>query len=293
VIERFTALVFSGVTDGAITALAAVGLLLLYKASGVINFAHGDLITLGAFLGAWLVTDDGWGYVPGSVVVLLLMFAVGVVMERVAVAPLRGRSVHVVVIATLGLGLALRSLIANWQGNDPKRIESPAQGGSTRIFGAAFNHHRLVVVIVAALVIVALTWFFARTRYGRQVRALAADRDMARLAGVRAGWLSMAAFGASAALAGLCGLLTAPLSSAQLDLGFSLMLNAFAAMILGGFGSIRGVAVAGLMIGLVERVIGGYVLTTYSSALPFVLMIVVIAYRPEGLFGAREHAARL
>lgn len=284
---------FSGVTAGAVTALAAVGLLLLYKASGVINFAHGDLITLGAFLGAWLVTDNGWGYVPGALVTLALMFVVGVVMERVAVAPLRGRSVHVVVIATLGLGLAIRSLIANWQGNDPKRLESPAQGGSTQVFGAALNHHRLVVVVVAAAVIGAMTWFFARTRYGRQVRALAADRDMARLSGIRAGMLSMGAFGASAALAGLCGVLTAPLSSAQLDLGFGLMLNAFAATILGGFGSIRGVAAAGLLIGMVERVLGGYVLTDYASALPFVLMIAVIAYRPEGLLGAREHAARL
>lgn len=280
-------------TTGAVTALAAVGLLLLYKASGVINFAHGDLITLGAYLGAWMVTDNGWAYVPAAGATLAAMFVVGVLMERVSVAPLRGRSIHVVVIATLGLGLAIRSLIANWQGNDAKRLPSPVQDGSSTVFGAALNHHRLVVVATAAAVIVTMIWFFARTRYGRQVRALAADRDMARLAGIRAGALSMGAFGASAALAGLSGVLTAPLSSAQLGLGFGLMLNAFAAMILGGFGSIRGVAVMGLTIGLVERVVGGYVLTDYSSALPFLLMIFVIAYRPEGLFGAREHAARL
>src|SRR5690606_29797824 len=142
-------------------------------------------------------------------------------------------------------------------------LASPVQDSSTTVFGAAFNHHRLVVVLVAAAVIAAMVWFFARTRYGRQVRALAADRDMARLAGIRAGTLSMVAFGGSAALAGLCGVLAAPLSAAQLDLGFALMLNAFAAMILGGFGSIRGVAVMGLVIGLVERVVGGYVLTGY------------------------------
>jgi branched-chain amino acid transport system permease protein len=284
---------FSGITDGAVTALAAVGLLVLYKASGIINFAHGDLITLGAYLGVWLASDNRWGYLPAAIGVVVLMAAVGVAMERVAVAPLRGRSIHVVVIATLGLGLAIRSLIANWQGNDPKRLPSPVQDGSTDIFRAALNHHRLVIWAVAALVIALTVWFFALTRYGRQVRALAADRDTARLVGIRASALSMAAFAASASLAGLSGVLIAPLTSAQLSLGFALMLNAFAAAIIGGFGSIRGVALAGLLIGLVERVGGGYVLEDYSAALPFILMIAAIAYRPEGLFGATEHAARL
>lgn len=291
--ERFTALVFSGITDGSVTALAAVGLLVLYKATGIINFAHGDLITLGAFFDVWLVTDHGWSYATGTVAACVLMVAVGIALERVAVAPLRGKSVHVVVIATLGLALAIRSLLANWQGTDPKRLESPAQDNRSTLFGAVLNHHRIVVVAVAIVVLAVVVWFFAKTRYGREVRALAADRDMARLVGVRAGVLSMGAFGVSAALAGLCGALIAPLSAAELTLGFGLMLNAFAAMIIGGFGSVGGVIIAGLLIGLIERVLGGYVLTEYSSALPFVFMIAAIALRPEGIFGAREHASRL
>lgn len=290
--ERFVALLFSGVTDGAVTALAAVGLLVLYKATRIINFAHGDLITLGAFVDVWLVTDHGWGYVPGTAAAVVVMVVVGVAMERVAVAPLRGRSVHVVVIATLGLGLAIRTLIANWQGNDPKRLPSPVQGSGTEVFGASINHHRLLVIAVAAVCLGATVWFFARTRYGRQLRALASDRDMAQLVGVRTSALSMASFGVAAALAGLCGMLLAPLSSAQLGLGFAVMLNAFAAMIIGGFGSVGGVVLAGLLIGLVERVVGGYVLTEYSSALPFLVMIAAIALRPEGLFGAMQHAER-
>lgn len=291
--ERFVALLFSGITDGAVTALAAVGLLLLYKATGIINFAHGDLITLGAFIGVWLVTDHGWAYIPGSVAAVALMFGVGVVLERVAVAPLRGRSVHVVVIATLGLALAIRSLIANWQGNDPKRLESVVQGDTSDVFGAAISHHRVLVVGVAAVLLAAVMFFFARTGLGRQVRAIAADPDMARLSGVRASWLSMGSFGFSAALAGACGVLIAPLTSADLTLGFAVMLNSFAAMVIGGTGSVGGVVIAGLLIGLIERLVGGYLLTAYSSALPFVVMIGAIALRPQGLFGAREHATRL
>jgi branched-chain amino acid transport system permease protein len=292
-VERFVALLVSGISDGAVTALAAIGLLVLYKATGVINFAHGDLITLGAFLGVALVDDHGLGYFAAMAVMLVVMAAVGVGFERVAVAPLRGKSVHVVVIATLGLALAIRAIIANWQGNDPKRLASPVSEGVTSVLGAAVNHQRFLIVGLATAVLVLTSLFFARTRYGRQVRALAADRDMARLSGVRASALSMGAFAVSAALAGMCGMLIAPLTSANLLLGFGVMLNAFAAMIIGGFGSIRGVVIAAVLIGLVERVIGGYVLTDYASALPFLFMIFAIAYRPEGLFGAREHASRL
>lgn len=290
--DRLVALVFSGVTEGAVTALAAVGLLVLYKATRIINFAHGDLITLGAFVDVWLVTDHGWHYVTGTVAAMAVMVVVGVAMERIAVAPLRGQSIHVVVIATLGLGLAIRTLIANWQGNDPKRLPSPVQGRNSELLGASINHHRVLVIVVGGLCLAGAFWFFARTRYGRQLRAVAADRDMAQLAGVRVSALSMGAFGVAAALAGLCGMLLAPLSSAQLGLGFAVMLNAFAAMIIGGFGSIGGVVLAGLLIGLVERVVGGYMVPSFASALPFLVMIGAIALRPEGLFGATQEATR-
>ena len=291
--DRFVALLFSGITEGAITAMAAVGLLVLHKATGIINFAHGDLITLGAFIDVWLVTEHGWPYLAGTVTTVALMVAVGAVAERVVVAPLRGRSLHVVVIATLGMALALRSAIGNWQGGAPRRLASPASAGSTEILGATINHHRFLVVVVAAVVLGLSVWVFARTRWGRELRALAADRDASRLVGVRAGLLSTGAFGASAALAGLCGTLIAPLSSAELTLGFGVMLNAFGAMVIGGFGSVGGVVLAGMLIGMVERVLGGYVLEDYSSALPFVVMIAAIALRPEGFFGARHHAVRL
>lgn len=291
--DRFVALLFSGITEGAVTAMAAVGLLVLHKATGIVNFAHGDLITLGAFVDVWLVTEHGWPYLAGTVATVALMVAVGAVAERVVVAPLRGRSLHVVVIATLGMALALRSAIGNWQGGAPKRLASPASAGSTEILGATINHHRFLVVVVAAVVLGLAVWVFARTRWGRELRALAADRDASRLVGVRAGLLSTGAFGVSAALAGLCGTLIAPLSAAELTLGFGVMLNAFGAMVIGGFGSVGGVVLAGMLIGIVERVLGGYVLEDYSSALPFAVMIAAIALRPEGFFGARHHAVRL
>jgi branched-chain amino acid transport system permease protein len=290
--EKFVALAFSGLASGAIVALAAIGLLLLYKASGIVNFAHGDLITLGAYLAFWLIDDIGLPTVAGYAGAVGLMFGVGVAMERLAVAPLRGKSLHVVVIATLGLALSIRSLIALWHGTDTKRLPSPVEGDTSTILGATISHQRFLIVLVAAAVVVLLVWFFGSTAAGRQLRALAVDRDMARLLGVRAGVMSMIGFGLSAALAAIAGVLIGPLGGVEITLGFGVMVNSFAAMVMGGFGSLWGVAIAGLMIGMVERLLGGYVLVEYSSSFPYVLMLVVIALRPQGLFGKREHASR-
>jgi branched-chain amino acid transport system permease protein len=136
-------------------------------------------------------------------------------------------------------------------------------------------------------------WLFAKTSYGRQVRAIAADRETARLYGVRANHLSMMSFGLSAFLAGLAGLLIGPLGSFDLEVGFTYMLLGFAAAVLGGFGSIGGTVLGGVLIGLTEELFGGQMLPMvlgndalqYRAALPYVLMLIVIAVRPQGLFG--------
>jgi branched-chain amino acid transport system permease protein len=289
-VARFIALLASGAAQGAIVALAALGFLLIYKATGVVNFAQGDLITLGAYLAVWASGDLGLSWLPAYALAISGMFVIGVLLERVAYAPLRGRSVHVVVIATLGAALVMRTAIGIWQGTRPKYLPSPVSAKVWHVGGAAIAYQRVVIVVVTLLVVAAVLWVFQRTAVGRQLRAVAADRETARLYGVRVNRLSMAAFGTSAALAGLAGVLIGPLGSVDQNLGFAVMLGGFAAAILGGFGNLIGVVVGGLLLGIVEQVVGGYWVRTYKSALPFVLMILVIAVRPQGLLtrGAGE-----
>jgi branched-chain amino acid transport system permease protein len=288
--SKFVALLASGLAEGAIAALAAVGFLLTYKATGVVNFAQGALITLGAYLAIWITQNNGmfgWGQldlVPGYLVAILIMFVVGLVIERLAYAPLRGRSLEVVVIATLGASIVVSAFIGLWQGSTPKYLDSPVQGDVIHLFGANIEQQRVLVIGATAVVVVAIMLLFSRTQFGRQLRATAADRDTARLCGVPVNVLSMVAFGLSAALAGLAGVLLAPLGSVDINFGFNIMLLGFAAAVLGGFGSIGGVVAGGVAIGVVEQVLGGYVLRDYSDAFPFVLMLLVIALRPEGLF---------
>lgn len=322
----FTALLGAGVAQGAVVALAAVGFLMIQKATGIANFAQGDLITLGAFLAYWAtdqtgLAKDGLGLSlgVGLVLTLVLMFAIGVGIERVAYAPLRGRDMHVVVIATLGIALVLRTLLAIWQGTTPRYLQSwfsPGKSlqnflffdngvlrisvGFLGIHDAVISAQRVVMIVVTAVVVLAIMWLFSRTSFGRQVRAIAADRETARLYGVRASSMSMLAFGISAALAGLAGILMGPLGAFDLSLGFSYMLLGFAAAVLGGFGSIGGVVVGALMIGLTEQLFGGVMLPLfvqkvlggdpaivlkYRSVFPYLLMLIVIAVKPQGIFG--------
>lgn len=291
---KFLSLTAAGVSQGAVVALAALGFLLVYKATGVVNFAQGDLITLGAYLAIWLSRDVELPIVLAYVGALALMFGIGVVLERVAYAPLRGRSIHVVVIATLGAAIVIRTVLGLWLGASPVALDTPLRGHLWRVGGAAIAYQRIAIVAVTLLVVAALGWLFGRTDFGRQVRALASDREAARMHGVRSARLSMVAFGLSAALAGLAGVLIGPATSSfDLTLGFSVMLGGFAAAILGGFGSLTGVVLGGFLIGIVEHLVGGYVLRDYRGAFPFVLMILVIALRPQGLLPGRAAHERL
>jgi branched-chain amino acid transport system permease protein len=324
---QFVALFGAGVAKGAIVALAALGFIVIMKATGIANFAQGDLITVGGFLGLWATSTvrparDGLGLSLGLgyLLVLALMFVLGVAVERVAYAPLakKAKDIHVVVIATLGVALIIRTIIGLWQGTDVRFLRSWFNlGGSMEDFAffgggilrinipwlgihdAVISAQRVVIMVVTAVVVVFMMWLFARTSFGRQVRAIAADRETARLYGVQASRLSMLAFGISSVLAGLAGLLIGPLGTFDLTLGFSYMLLGFAAAVLGGFGSLGGTVLGGIMIGLTEELFGGLMLPLlvdelgfdpgtallYRSALPYVLMLVVIAIRPQGLFG--------
>lgn len=323
----FVALLGAGLAKGAVVSLAAIGFIMIMKATGIANFAQGDLITIGGFLALWatsktLPAHDGLGLSLGLgyLLVLAIMFVLGVVIERVAYAPLskRAHDVHVVVIATLGVAIILRTLMAVWQGTEPRFLRSWFNTGEDLdgflvfsngvlrinigflgIHDAVISAQRVVIMVVTAVVVLLIMALFAKTSFGRQVRAIAADRETARLYGVKASRMSMLSFGISALLAGLAGIMIGPLGSFDLSLGFSYMLLGFAAAVLGGFGSIGGTVLGAIMIGLTEELFGGQMLPLlveklggdpadalrYRSVLPFVLMLVVIAIRPQGLFG--------
>lgn len=280
---RFVALLASGIATGAILAVVALGFVVLHKATGVVNFAHGDLVTLGAYVALWAGTDLGLGPVPAALLAVAALFGVGVVIERVAHAPLRKRPAMTVVVATLAAALVLRGLVALWQGSTPRSLPPLLGDGTVRIAGAPVAVQRIVIVAVVAVVLAGLAFTFTRTSAGRQVRALAADPEAAQLLGVRTRGASMLTFGLSAALAGLAGVLVAPLSAVDLGFGFGLMVTAFAGAVIGGFGNLGGVALGAAVIGIVQQVVGGYVLQGWAPALPYAVILVIVLLRPAGV----------
>jgi branched-chain amino acid transport system permease protein len=291
--DRFVALFASGIALGAIVALVAAGFLVLYKATGVVNFAHGDLMTAGAYVAAWGVNTQHMPILVAYAVALVVLALVGILMERLVFAPLRHRSMMVIVIGTLGAALVIRYSLALWRGSTPQQLPTPVGTNNVwHVAGAAIAYQRTMIVIVATIILGGLYYLFHGTSFGRQVRALAADRETAQLQGIRVRRMSLIAFGLSAALAALAGILIAPLTSVDLSLGFNIMLIAFAAAIVGGFGNLTGVIVGSLIIGLVQQLVGGYVFQTFSAALPFVVMLVIIVLRPTGLF-SEEARGRL
>lgn len=280
--ERFIAIVLSGLTQGSVYALIALGIVLLQNATGVINFAQGDLMTLGAYVGFWFVVQHHGDQVLMYLVVFAALFVVGVGLERIGYAPLRTRPPLAIVISTFALGLAIRSALTIWQGSDPLNLPSPFGNKTVRILGAATPRQALLTIGVTIVIGVVLYLLFQRSAVGRQVRALAADRETAILQGIRVNRLSPLIFGLSAALAGIAGVLVAPVLAVSPSLGFGLLLSTFAAVILGGE-RLGGVAFAAIFIALFQSIATAYVSPNYSDAYPFLVLVLVLAVRPQGL----------
>lgn len=280
--ERFIAIFTSGLTQGSVYALIALGIVLLQNATGVINFAQGDLMTLGAYVGFWFVVQHHGGQILMYGVVIVVLFCAGVLLERIGYAPLRKREPLTIVISTFALGLAIRSALIVWQGSDPLNLPSPFGNKTVTIFGAEIPRQAILTIGVTIVVGIALYLLFQRSSIGRQVRALAADRETAILQGIRVNRLSPLIFGLSATLAGIAGVLVAPVVAVSPALGFGLLLSAFAAVILGGE-RLGGVAFAAVFIALFQALATAYVSPKFSDAYPFLVIVLVLAVRPQGL----------
>lgn len=284
----FVALLVSALAYGAVLSLAVLGFLVLYNATGVINFAHGDLITLGGYLALWLIADRHLPTVIGYLGAVVLMGLAGVILERIAYAPLRDRPHVVVVIATLAAATVIRALIALWQGSEPRRLPTPVGDRVWHVAGADIAYQRIMVILVALVTVAGVVLLFQASGFGRQLRALATDPLAASLYGVNVRFVSVIAWALSAALAALAGILLAPLGVLDLNFGFTLMIAAFAAAVVGGFGNLWGALIGSLAVGLIQQLVGGYVLVSFSAVLPYMAMLILLALRPQGLLGSTK-----
>ena len=286
-LAQFLQFLFSGVTVGATYALAALGFTLIYNASNVINFAQGEFIMLGGMLDV-LFTQAGLPLPVALMLAIIVPAIVGVLIEKLAIEPVKGAETVTLIIITIGASLVIRGLVAVFLGKNTHSLPPFSGDAPIEILGATLLPQSLWVLGVTALVVVALWYFFNRTLQGKAMLATSVNRLAAELVGINTGWVLFMSFAMSAALGALGGILLTPITMTSYDVGIMLGLKGFVAAVLGGLGNGLGAVVGGLLVGILEAMGAGYISSAYKDAIPFVLILFILFFMPRGLFGGKS-----
>jgi branched-chain amino acid transport system permease protein len=276
-----------GLTLGSMYAMVAAGLALMLGVARLINFAHGEFFMLGAYAFWYAYAERGVPYPLAGVLAPAVMVIFGVVYQRTVIRAILARSWHVQLIATLATSIVLTNLAIIVFGTQPKEVPTALSSRIVTIGGMRMAGQRLLVLGASIVIFAALHWFVTRTRAGRAMRAMSQNREACAVVGVDVQRVAMVAFAVSAALAAAAAVLVSPLFNIFPDMGTGLTLKAFAAVVTGGFGYVNGAIAASFLIGITEAVAGSYLSYAYKDAFAFVIMIAVLLWRPQGLFGRR------
>jgi branched-chain amino acid transport system permease protein len=289
--DLFLQLLANGLINGAFYALSALGLTLIFGLMRVVNFAHGDLYMVGGLLGWALTSAVGLDFFTSLALVVVVMGAVGWLIDRALISRVRGQGEEPGILLTLGLSIFLVNTALLVVGTAPQKVSLPFANAPLFLGPVVVTQSRLFVVAMCALLIVAAHLVIQRTTLGRAMRATFQDPMAAQLVGIRSNQIYAVTFGLGTALAGVAGMLLGSIYVAQATIGGLVSLKAFVVVILGGMGSFAGAIVGGLILGVVEALWGGYVATGYVDAIGFALVIAMLLVRPYGLFSKQAERA--
>ncbi|ARP79951.1 branched-chain amino acid ABC transporter permease [Bordetella genomosp. 8] len=281
--------VVNGLSLGVAVILMALGLTIIFGLLDVINMAHGEFYALGAYLGMSLLAM-GVDFWVALVLVPLVMLPIGYLTERALIQRVfHHKDRHILtLLLTFGMAIVLEDLFKLAYGPNPLRPDAPITG-ATELFGMIFPTYRLFLMGVGVAIVAAVWWVVYRTRLGAMVRAAAYDRNMAASLGIPVLRVYAATFAFGVALAGLAGVLLAPVYSVFPTMGKDFILMAFSVVIVGGLGSIKGAIIAGLLLTQVQALSSLYISPVWSDPLLFGIMVLVLMFRPQGLFGRLGH----
>jgi branched-chain amino acid transport system permease protein len=279
-------LALSGLSVGSIYAIVALALAIPFKASRVLNFAQGELVTLGAYIGL-VLTSYGLPYAAMVPATLLIAAAFGILLERLFIRPIVNAPEFTLVIATFAIGLIIRALIRiHWQDNT-FFLPAPYAGPALAVGPLRVNPSYLVMIGSTAGLVGLLLLFFQQTRFGKAMRAAAFDQTAARLMGIGVNAIFGSAWALSAAIGAFAGLLLAPVVGINPELGH-LIVKALVAAVIGGFGSLGGAVFGGLLLGVLETYAGALFGAALKEIIPFCILIAFLLVRPQGLWGAAQ-----
>jgi branched-chain amino acid transport system permease protein len=289
-VTAFIQYTLQGLAAGGYYALAALGLAVIFGVLGVVNFSHGACYMLGAMVSALLLKNFDLGFWPALVIVPLLLFVFGVLLERLFVRWLLELDPLYNFLLTFGIALFTVDLVKRRYGVSSLPYEVPAGlGGRVSVGSLELSTYQLFAAAFSVVVCLLVWLLLARTRVGMIVRAATEDAERSGALGINVARWVTPVFGFGIALAGLAGVITAPFRAVNADMGSNFVIILFAIVVIGGLGSILGAVVAGFLVGLVEAYGQAYA-PSFAQVLIFVLMALVVLFRPAGLFG-REEAA--
>ena len=278
---------FSGIALGCIYGLVALGFVLIYKATEVVNFAQGDLLMLGGFIAYTFVSIAGWSYWLMLPLVVVAMGLFGAMFERGILRHILGQPTFAAVMVTIGTGYALRGLVTmvpGW-GAETHSLPTPFSGVVLRAGGFSIAADQIAIVCSTAILCAALYLLFKRTRVGIAMQAASQNQLAAYYVGIPVQRMQTLIWSVAAGIAGFAAVLLAPITFVHNNMGL-IALNAFPAAVVGGFGSIPGALAGGLIIGLVESLAGYLLPEGFKAVAPHVVVLLVLMLRPSGLFSA-------
>ncbi|MDX6483680.1 MAG: branched-chain amino acid transport system permease protein [Gaiellaceae bacterium] len=284
---QFLQQVVSGLASGGIFASLALALVLIYRATRVINFAQGEMATVSTFV-AWSLVHHGMPFWGAFFLTLALSFLGGIALERVVIRPVESAPVLTIVIVTLGLAILLNGFTSVEWGSDVKKFPSPFPTRPIHAGGVAFSIQDLGVIAVSIALVLALGAFFRFTKLGLALRAAALNPEASRLVGVRVSWMLALGWGLAAVLGAVSGMMIAPVVFLDPTMMQTVLLYALAAAILGGMDSPVGAVVGGLALGVILNLTGAYVSFiggTLRLPVALAVILLVLVVRPSGLFG--------
>ena len=283
-----TYLLLSGLTTGSLYALIALGIVVVNKATGVINFAHGELFMFCGFVAWMLHVQMGVPYLPSLLLAVAFGFLLGVMTDLIAFRPLKNANIISLVLATIGVAFVLRGTArVIWGGKGDYLPFPPITSPEPVMIGEIMVIPQQLAVLAGAIVImVVFAAFFRLTRAGKMMQATADNAKAATLVGIRVDRIYMLAFGTGAAIAGAAAVLMAPLTLLYPDMGFAFFIKGFAAAVLGGLTSLPGAVLGGIAIGIIEALAGGYIHSSFIEVSAFIVIMFVLVVRPTGLLGA-------
>ena len=283
-LDIFLQLTLNGLAVGCIYGLVALGFVLIYKATELVNFAQGDLLMLGAFVAYMAVVWWGLDYWLSFLIAVLAVAAFGALLDRFLLRRVIGQPQFAVVMLTIGLGAIFRTFASVTWGSEIYTLPTPF-GGVTQIAGVTLSHQYLSIIVGTLILCSALYGFFNHTRLGVAMQATSQNQLAAYYMGIPVKLIFSLIWAISAGVATVAGVLLAPVTLIDINMGLAVALKAFAAAVLGGFGSIPGALAGGIVIGLIELYAGATLPNGFKDTAPYIVLLIMLVVRPQGLFG--------